>query len=108
MTWTIEFYNSKVKIQTLELPEGIVANLIRTLELIREFGPNLGKPHTASLGKGLFEIRAKGKEGIARSFFCTVQNKKIIILHTIIKKGMKAPKKDMDLAIKRMKVKQSD
>jgi len=103
MTWTIEFYSSKVRTQTLELPEGIVANLIRTLDLIREFGPNLGRPHTAPLGKGLFEIRAKGREGIARSFFCSVQGKKIIILHTIIKKGMKAPAKDMDLAIKRVK-----
>ena len=103
MIWAIEFYSSKVRNQTLELPEGIVANLIRTLDLIKEFGPNLGRPHTAPLGKGLFEIRAKGKEGIARSFFCSVQHKKIIILHTIIKKRMKAPKKDMDLAIKRMK-----
>ncbi len=103
MNWTIEFYSSKVKNQTLELPDGIVANLIRTLELIQEFGPNLGRPHTAPLGKGLFEIRAKGREGIARSFFCSVQDRKIIILHTTIKKGMKIPKKDMDLAIKRMK-----
>ncbi len=107
MTWAIEFYSSKVRIQTLELPDGMVANLIRTLDLIREFGPNLGRPHTASLGKGLYEIRAKGKEGIARSFFCSVQDKKIIILHTIIKKGRKAPKKDMDLAIRRMKEKQN-
>jgi phage-related protein len=103
MTWTIEFYSSKVRTQTLELPEGIVANLIRTLDLIKEFGPNLGRPHTAPLGKGLFEIRAKGKEGIARSFFCSVHHEKIIILHTIIKKGMKAPKKDMELVTKRMK-----
>lgn len=108
MIWTIEFYNLKVRTQTLELPDGIVANLIRTLDLIKEFGPNLGRPHTATLGKGLFEIRAKGKEGIARSFFCLVRKQKIIILHTIIKKGMKAPKKDMDLAIKRMKEKQHD
>ncbi|WP_320040757.1 type II toxin-antitoxin system RelE/ParE family toxin [uncultured Desulfobacter sp.] len=74
MIWTIEFYNSKVRTQTLELPEGIVANLIRTLDLVKEFGPNLGRPHTAPLGKGLFEIRAKGKEGIARSFFCSVHH----------------------------------
>ncbi|MCP4024543.1 MAG: type II toxin-antitoxin system RelE/ParE family toxin [Desulfobacteraceae bacterium] len=63
----------------------------------------LGRPHTASLGKGLFEIRAKGKEGISRSFFCSAQNKEIVILHSIIKKSKKAPKKDINLAIKRMK-----
>ena len=103
MNWCIEFYNSKVQTKTLGLPDGILANLIRTLELMEEFGPNIGRPHTAPLGKGLFEVRAKGQEGIARSFFCCVQDQRIIILHTIIKKGMKASKKDLDLAIKRMK-----
>ena len=103
MDWRIEFYSSKVQTQTLELPDGILANLIRTLELMEEFGPNLGRPHTAPLGKGLFEVRAKGPEGIARSFFCCVQDQRIMILHTIIKKGMKIPKKDLNPAIKRMK-----
>jgi len=73
------------------------------LELIEELGSHLGKPHTAPLGKGLFEIRAKGKEGISRSFFCTLHKKEVVILHSIIKMTLKAPKKDLDLAIKRMK-----
>jgi len=72
-------------------------------ELIKEFGPGLGRPHTAPLGKGLFEIRAKGREGIARSFFCSIEKKQIVVLHSIIKKSMKVPKKDMDLVLKRMK-----
>ncbi len=103
MNWTIKFYNDNVKQQTLGLPASLVANLIRTFELIEEFGPNLGRPHTAPLGKGLFEIRAKGREGIARSFFCSIKKEQIVVLHSIVKKSMKAPKKDMDLAIKRMK-----
>ena len=103
MNWGIKFYNDKVKRQTLELPAGIVANLIRTFELIQEFGPDLGRPHTAPLGKGLFEIRAKGREGIARSFFCTIEEKQIVVLHSIIKKSMKPSKKDMSLVVKRMK-----
>ena len=47
--------------------------------------------------------RAKGKEGIGRSFFCSIQNNKIVVLHSIIKKTKKTPKKDLELAIKRMK-----
>ncbi len=80
-----------------------MANFLHTIEMIEEFGPNLGKPHTSAMGKGLFEIRAKGKEGIGRSFFCSFENNEIIILHSIIKKTQKTPKKDLDLAIKRMK-----
>ena len=35
-------------------------------------GANLGPPHTDSFGDGLFELRLKGAEGIARIFFCTL------------------------------------
>jgi phage-related protein len=52
---------------------------------------------------GLFEIRAKGKEGIGRSLFCTIKDREIIILHSFIKKSQKTPKKEIDLARKRMK-----
>lgn len=103
MTWEITFYNEKVKRQIRLFPVGIQTNLTYILELIEELGPNLGRPHTAPLGKGLFEIRAKGKEGVSRSFFCTHHKKEIVILHSIVKKTSKTPKKDSDLAIKRMK-----
>lgn len=103
MAWTITFYNARVKDETLALPSGIMANLIHILELIGEFGPSLGRPHTAPLGKGLFEIRAKGKEGIARALFCTLKGQEIVILHTFIKKTRRIPKNDRDVARRRMK-----
>ncbi|MCK5543488.1 MAG: type II toxin-antitoxin system RelE/ParE family toxin [Desulfobacterales bacterium] len=103
MTWEITFYNKNIETQTLSFPVGILANFIHITELIEEFGPNLGKPHTSPMGKGLFEIRAKGKEGIGRSLFCSIKKNEIVILHSIIKKTQKTPKKDLDLAIKRMK-----
>jgi len=103
MTWTITFYSEKVETETLALPAGILANFLRITELIEEFGPHLGRPHTAPLGRGLFEIRAKGREGIARSVFCTVKGEEIVILTTVVKKGNKIPKRHMDTAIKRMK-----
>jgi len=57
-----------------------------------EFGSNLGLPHTKAIDKGLFELRIKSKEGIARIFFCTKIGKKIIMLHSYIKKISKDPK----------------
>jgi phage-related protein len=55
------------------------------------------------MGEGLFEIRAKGKEGIGRSLFCTLKGKEIVILHSFIKKTKKTPEKELKLARKRMK-----
>ena len=103
MAWTITFYSERVKKDTLSFPSGITANFIRIAEMIEEVGPNLGKPYTAPMGDGLFEIRSKGREGIGRSMFCTVQDEEVVILHSFIKKTQKTPKKDLDLARKRMK-----
>jgi len=71
--------------------------------MIEEFGPSLGKPYTAPMGKGLFEIRAKGLEGIGRSLFCTVKGHEIIILHSFVKKTQKTPSNEVAIARKRMK-----
>jgi phage-related protein len=103
MTWAITFFSDKVEAETLALPPGILANFLRIAELIEEFGPDLGRPHTAPLSQGLFEIRAKGREGISRSVFCTVKNQEIVILITVVKKGNTISKRHMDTARKRMK-----
>ncbi|MFQ5598643.1 MAG: type II toxin-antitoxin system RelE/ParE family toxin [Nitrospiria bacterium] len=66
------------------------------------FGPNLGMPFTRSMGENLFEIRARGKEGIGRVFFYTVVGHKIVILHAFIKKTNKTPRKELDIARKRL------
>ncbi|MCF6257448.1 MAG: type II toxin-antitoxin system RelE/ParE family toxin [Gammaproteobacteria bacterium] len=103
MKWRITFYSEKVETQTLKLPTGILTNFLHIAEMIEYLGPNLGKPYVGRLDSGLYEIRAKGKEGIARSVYCTVKGKEIVILHSFIKKSQKTPKKDLDLAKKRMK-----
>ena len=59
--WQISFFNDRVEAETLAFPSGILANFLHIAEMIKEFGADLGKPHTAQLEKGLFEIRAKGK-----------------------------------------------
>ena len=108
MAWTVTFYSEKVEQETLALPPGILASFLRITELMEEFGPDLGRPHTAPLGQGLFEIRAKGKEGIARLVFCTVKGQEIVVLITVVKKSNKIPKRHLDTAIKRMKEIQDD
>lgn len=54
-------------------------------------GPNLGPPHTDSFGEGLFELRLKGAEGIARVFFCALIGRRIMMLHSFVKKTRKTP-----------------
>ena len=103
MNWKVEFFNELVEEQTLAFPKGILADFLRGVELIEEFGPVIGRPHTAPLGKGLFEIRAKGREGRGRLIFCSMRARKIIILHSFIQKTQNISQKEMGKALKRMK-----
>ncbi|MCJ7600019.1 MAG: type II toxin-antitoxin system RelE/ParE family toxin [Desulfobulbaceae bacterium] len=67
------------------------------------YGPNLGMPHTRAMGDGLYEIRAKAEEGIGRAFYCTLVEKRIVILHGFIKKTDKTPVRELKTARNRMK-----
>lgn len=102
MTWTINFYNG-VEEEILSMPPKIQARMLKLLDLIEEHGANLGPPHTEPMGDGLFEIRAKAKEGIGRSLFCYMQDQTVCVLVAFVKKTQKTPKKQLDLAKVRMK-----
>jgi len=103
MKWQITFYNKKVESAAMALPEGILANLLHIATLIEDFGPDIGMPYTRTLGSGLFEIRARGKEGIARAMYCVRARRELIVLNVFIKKSPKAPRRELDIARKRMK-----
>lgn len=102
MPWTITFYSEKVKKEILRLPDGFVARFTRYADRMEIDGPDLGMPHTRSMGKGLFELRLKSAEGIARVFYCTQVGREIVILHHFIKKTEKTPKKELEITIRRM------
>ena len=102
MEWTIAYYSDDVCAWIDALPVGIRAYYARITERMRISGPNLKMPFTRALGNDLFEIRAIGKEGIARIFYCTAVNRKIIMLHGFIKKSQKTPRKELSIARKRM------
>jgi len=103
MKWKISYYSEDVTNRIMDWPKGIKAKYLRTINLIEKHGAQLGPPLTDYLGDGLFEIRVKAKEGIARAFFCYVMDKEIIIVHAIIKKTQKTPPKELKLAKQRMK-----
>jgi len=103
VSWSIEYFNERVEKAVLDLPKGLLAKYLHLTDLMLEFGSDLGLPHTKAMGDGLFELRVKGKEGIARVFYCTVIDQRIVMLHVFIKKSQKTPKKELDTAQKRMK-----
>ena len=59
-------------------------------------------PHSKALGSGLYELRIRGKEEI-RIFYCFTSERTIYLLHVIKKQAQQTPKKDLDLALERIK-----
>ena len=103
MTWTVTFYSERVEEEILALPNGFVARFLRYGERMEAFGPALGMPHTRAMGGGLFELRIKAAEGIARVFYCTVVERQIVFLHQFVKKTDKTPPKELQIERQRMK-----
>ena len=103
MPWTIEYFSEAVRLEIDAFPIGIRASYARLTALLEEFGLDLRMPHSRAMGGGLFELRPKGKEGIARVFYCTQVDKKIIVLHSFIKKTRETPKRELEIARKRQR-----
>jgi phage-related protein len=103
MPWEIDYYSEGVRLEIEALPVGIRASYVRLTELLEEFGLDLRMPHSRSIGGGLFELRPRGKEGIGRIFYCLKVGRKIIMLHSFIKKTIKTPKRELDIARRRQR-----
>lgn len=82
---------------------GFLGRYLRYTDRMEKYGPDLGMPHTRAMGEGLFELRLKAAEGIARVFFCTIIGNNIVILHQFIKKTDKTPTRELAIAKRRMK-----
>ena len=103
MDYEIVYYSAAVQKQIVELPDTLAARYIVLTRRMVALGPNLGEPHTKALGNGLFELRLKGAEGIARVFFCALVGKRIVMLHTFVKKSERTPRREREIAETRMK-----
>ena len=67
-----------------------------------QFGWPLGMPLVDHIEGGIWEVRIRLDNRIARVLFVIV-NKTMILLHGFIKKNQKTPKPELDLAKQRLK-----
>ncbi|PKO41624.1 MAG: type II toxin-antitoxin system RelE/ParE family toxin [Betaproteobacteria bacterium HGW-Betaproteobacteria-3] len=103
MDYTIVYFSEAVQDDILGLPDTLAARYVVLTRRMVALGPNLGEPHTKAFGDGLFELRLKGAEGIARVFFCTLVGRRIVMLHSFVKKSNKTPPRELEIAESRLK-----
>lgn len=96
--WTVVYYNERVKRDVFALPAGILADYLRLLDLMREFGADLRMPHSRTMGDGLFELRPRGREGIGRVLYCMHVGRQVVVLHSFVKKSQETPPHELRTA----------
>ena len=102
MSYVITYYNEALQAEILKLPDGLLSRYLALTDRMETYGAKLAC-HTKAFGSGLFELRLKSAEGIAREFYWTLVGQRIVMLHNFIKKARKTPTQDVRIAQTRMK-----
>lgn len=104
MKWTVEFLNDDVKDALSAMQADIRASFRRIVELIVSHGlERMREPYVKHLEGPLWEIRMKGKDGIARAAYVTATGRRVVVVHIFPKKTQKTPRREIETALRRAK-----
>ncbi|AFV96631.1 MULTISPECIES: type II toxin-antitoxin system RelE/ParE family toxin [unclassified Sulfuricurvum] len=108
MQWKINYYqNQNGKLPVKEWLEDISnepkAEIFRIFTLLQKYGTELGLPFVRPLEQKIYEVRAKDNSGIYRVLYFAYTDKTFVMLHGFQKKTQSTPRKELEIAIKRLK-----
>jgi phage-related protein len=104
MSWIVEFLDEDVKSLLDALPLDMRAHFQRIVELIQFHGlERVREPYVKHLQGALWEMRMKGRSGIARAVYVTAVGRRIVVVHVFTKKTQKTPRREIEMALKRAK-----
>jgi phage-related protein len=102
--WTVEFVNEDVQEALQRQPEDVRARFLRIVEIIQSHGlESVREPYVKHLEGPLWEMRMKGRDGIARAAYVTSEGRRIVVVHVFGKKTQKTPRREIELALQRAK-----
>ncbi|HXE25824.1 MAG TPA: type II toxin-antitoxin system RelE/ParE family toxin [Roseiarcus sp.] len=104
MSWKVEFLDEDVKDALYAMPADIIARFIRITDMIEGYGlERMREPYVKHLQGPLWEMRMKGKDGIARAAYVTAAGKRVVVVHVFPKKTQKTPRREIEEALRRAK-----
>ena len=103
--YSVDFYEKEDGSRPVEefissLDAKLQIRVMRSIELLEDFGPELREPHSKNLKDGIFELRTKCGSTITRTLYFFCIGKKIILTNGFVKKQQKTPTREIDLAKK--------
>ena len=104
MQWRVEFLDDEVMATLGAFPRDIRASFERIVTLIEAEGIHrLREPYVKHLDGPVWEMRMKGRDGIARAAYVTASGRRVVVLHVFAKKTQKTPRREIEIALKRAK-----
>jgi phage-related protein len=102
--WRVEFLDDQVEADLEALPVDIQASFLRISRLIESEGLNkLREPYVKHLEGPVWEMRMRGRDGIARAAYVTAIGWRVVVVHVFSKKTQKTPRREIEVALKRAK-----
>ncbi len=102
MSWTVVTLNATVDAELQALPEDMRARLARIAGLIEAYGLELvGEPHVRHVQGSIWEMRLRGRAGIARALYVAAAGKRVVIVRVFAKKTERTPRREIDIALSR-------
>ncbi len=74
------------------------AEVAHVIDLLEAHGPTLGMPHARSLGDGLWELRARERDGIYRVIYFHWFRRTFGLLHGFTKRTQRTPRREIEVA----------
>ena len=100
--WTVEVI-PKAEKEIKALADDLQARFLHVSEMLEVLGPHrVSEPHVKKLQGKLWEMRLKGKDGIARAIYFSATGRRLVVVRVFVKKTQKTPNHEIDLAMKRM------
>jgi phage-related protein len=104
VTWSIVFVSAAAQAELDALPVDMRARFERIVNLVQSHGlEKVREPYVKHLEGKLWEMRLKGRSGIARSIYMTASGRRVVVLRTFVKKTEKTPRVELELARQRAK-----
>ncbi len=98
----VQLFDDSIEKFIRSLNKSTIAKVLRTIDLLEEFAFKLGMPHSKKAGKGLFELRIRGTQEV-RILYTFYQNS-VVLLHGFTKKARQIPKKELKIALQKLKL----
>lgn len=104
MRWSVHLLDGSVRAEMESLPKDVIASFLRISRLIESEGlENVREPYVKHIEGPLWEMRMRGRDGIARALYVTAVGRRAVVVRVFAKKTQKTPRREIEMALRRAK-----